>query len=140
MFGAGVYDAQRVAEILEAAVYLFYHRIFGVFKVYGYYIAHRAGHLIHKAAGLAEVHVFRVLAYLRYLDVGKLPAAVELVEYAPDQHFVGCGGGKSGSGEDFGLHLSVKASDIVTELRDAGRDAPYKALRAVLLAFYRLKV
>ena len=43
-------------------------------------------------------------------------------------------------GEDFGLHLSVKASDIVTELRDAGRDAPYKALRAVLLAFYRLKV
>ena len=70
-----------------------------IFEVNIHHAAHAGGGLIHKAAGLAEVHVFRVLAYLGYFNGGEPVFKIQSVYYASHKHLKGGGAGKAGAGQ-----------------------------------------
>ena len=70
MIRAGVDGAQRIAAVGEVEIDLLHNRIFRVGKVAVHKPADARRHLIHQPGRLAEVHVLRVLAYLRDLHSG----------------------------------------------------------------------
>ena len=96
---AAVHYAQGIAAAAEIVLYALDDRLLSVFKVDIHHAAHAGGGLIHKAAGLAEVYIFRVLAYLGYLNGGELILKIKPVYYAPHQHLKGGGAGKAGAGQ-----------------------------------------
>ena len=79
MAGPGVNDAQGVAEGPQIHLHLPQLRVIRIFKVNGDDAPCGTGELVHKAAGLAEIDVLRVLAHFGKIGGGKCPAAEELI-------------------------------------------------------------
>ena len=102
-------------------------------EVNGDRTAHRRAHLVHQAAGLAEVDVFRVLADLGDFDRVERTAAAEVVEDVADQHLVSSGGGQAGTGQHVRGHIGIKAAQRMPQFGDLGGDAAHQRRRGVFL-------
>ena len=133
MAGAGVHNAQGVARLGEVVVYLPHHRGGGVGEVNGHRAAHGGAHLVHQAAGLAEVDVLSVLADLGDLNGGKGTLTEEMVDDVAHQHLVGGGGGQAGTGQHAGSGPGVKAAHLMAQLLNLGRHAPHQSGGGVAL-------
>ena len=131
--GAGVYNAKGVAGLAEVVVHPLHDGVGGVVEVDGYRAPHRRAHLVHQAAGFAEVDVFRVLADLGDGDGVKFTIAAETVEHAAHQGLVGGGGGKPGAGQHSGGGIGVEAGQGIAQLLDFRRNPPHQGGGGVLL-------
>ena len=108
--GAGVDDAQRMAAGRKVKGHRRDHRRSRVGKVNGNDAADGAGGLIHQAAGLAEVDVFRILPDLRKLHRAELPVQKQAVADRRHQHLKGSRRGKPAARQHVGLHIGVEAA------------------------------
>ena len=116
----------------EIVVHLLHHGGGGIGKVDGHRAAHSRAHLIHEAAGLAEVDVFGILADLRHLDGVETCAAV-VVQDIRHQHLIGGGGGKPRTRQYIGGHTGIKALQCNTHLRHLGSYATHQGGGGALL-------
>ena len=66
MAALGICDAQAVSCLCKVKGMLLYHRFFSVRKIDPDETAYGTDHLIHQAALLAKIYIFRKLSYLRY--------------------------------------------------------------------------
>ena len=121
--GAGVHDAQRVAQRAEIQRQVVHHGIGRVLEVDEHHAAHGGGSLIHEAGGLAEVDVFGVLADLGDGHGGELLTKEQLIEDGADEHLKGGGGAQAAAGEDGGAHLGVEALELGAALGEGGGHA-----------------
>ena len=91
--GAGIQDAQGVAEGFKVTADAVGLGIQSIGEVDGSDAAQCAGRLVHQSAGLAKVAVFRLLADLCDVQGVQLSAAGESVENHAHQNLIGGGGG-----------------------------------------------
>ncbi|MPN43228.1 hypothetical protein SDC9_190787 [bioreactor metagenome] len=95
-------------------------------EIDGHQAAHRAGHLVHQAAGLAKIMIFSVLGDLRPQDGGHFKFAVQAVEDGTKQHFEGRGGAQAAAGEHAGGNRGVKPADGKAQFLHPCRHAPHQ--------------
>ena len=88
-----------------------------------YKSAHGAGCLVHQAARLAKIHVFRILADLGDGERALFASAEQLVYDGPHQHLEGGGRGQAGAGQHIGGRVCVKAADRIAQLLVTRADA-----------------
>ena len=98
--GGGVYNTQGMAGLAEIVVHPLHNGISGVVEVDKHRAPHRGAHLVHQAAGLAEVDIFGVLADLGDGDGVQLIFTAEVVKDVAHQGLVGGGGGEAGTRQD----------------------------------------
>ena len=128
MICAGIDDAEGVAAGGKVKVQRLHHGMGSIGKVDGHDAAHGGGHLVHQAAGLAEIVIFGILADLGDLNGGET-AAVQTVDDRPQQDLKGGRGGEPAARQDPGSHIGVKAADRMAKLRDPGGHAANEAQR-----------
>ena len=140
MVPAGIDDAQLIAAPLQVKVHPANLGRLQVFKIDGDKVAHRRGHLIEQAAGLAKVDVFGILRNLRRLHRGELARIKQPAEDGADQNLKGRRGGKAGSTQHIRGGIGVKAADLVAQLGEPGSDAPDERAGPSLLLRPRLQL
>ena len=106
--GAAVDDAQGVAKGREIELQMLDDGLRGVGKVDRDDAADGGGHLIHQAAGLAEILVFDLLPEPGDLD-GVQARAAEPTGDRPQQHLKGGRGGETAARQHRGADIGVKA-------------------------------
>src|SRR5699024_4315775 len=131
--GARIKDAQSKAGLGEVHLDRLDHGIGGVGKVDGDDVAHTGSHLVHQAAGLAEVDVFSPLADLGDGDGADLFGHEQLVEDGADQHLVGGAGGHAAALGHVGGDVDVQAVEGRAALGKGGALAPQDGGAGVLL-------
>ncbi len=136
MAGPGVDDAQGVAAGGEIKVDGADGRLVLVKEVDGHQAAHSGGRLIHQAAGLAEKHIFRVLADLGDLRLGNPAVKEQVVDDGADEHLVGGGGAEAGARQHRGLAVGIEALDLTAQLHEPGRHAPDQSGSGIDLVFH----
>ena len=80
MIGARIDYAQRISRLLQIKSDPAYIRLHRAAEVDRYNTADCACQLIHQAAGLAKIHIFRILAAQRQIDRLQLVTAEQMVE------------------------------------------------------------
>ena len=136
----GVDDAQGMAGGGEIEVHRPDVRVSLVRKINGHQAAHRAGGLIHQAAGLAEEHILRILADLSHLGLGHPAGKEQMIDDGADEHLKGRGGAQTGAGQHRGLAVGVKAPNLAAQLGEPSRHAPDEGRRRVDLRRHRLQI
>ena len=119
MVAAGVDDAEVVARGGHVEGQGLNDGGGGVCEVDGHDAAHGAGHLIHKAAGLAEEPVLGVLGDLGEGHLVHTALVVEVGEDGADHVLEGGGGGQARALEDGGHGAGVKAAHGVAVIGKA---------------------
>ena len=84
--------------------------------------AHRTGRLVHQPTGLSKVHVFCVLADLSNGKRAFLSLAEQFIDDGPYKHFKSSGRRKTGTRQNIGRRVSVKAAHCITQLLIACTD------------------
>ena len=133
MAGCGVHNAQGKARPAEIVVHPLHNGVGWVVEVNKHRTPHRGAHLVHQAAGLAEVCIFGVLADFGDGDRVQLVRTAEVVEDIAHQRLVGGGGGKSRAGQDGGDHAGVKAGQGIAQLLYSGGYPPHQGGGGVFL-------
>ena len=88
--------------------------------------ADAGGHLIHQAAGLAEIDVLGILADLSNFRLTDLPLKKQAVDNGSDEHLKSGGGAQAGPGQHRALAVGIKARHPAAQLCKAGADAPHQ--------------
>ena len=137
---SGVDDAQGVAGGGEIEVHRPDVRVLSIGKIDGHQAAHRAGGLIHQAAGLAEEHILRVLADLSHLGLGHPAVKEQMIDDGADEHLKGRGGAQAGAGQHRGLAVGIKAPHLAAQLGKPSRHAPDERGRGIDFRRHRLQI
>ena len=123
MVGTAVDDAQGMAAGGKVEVHGINDRVIPIQKVDGHQIAHGGGGLIHKTAGLAEKHIFRILTDLRHFGRRYAGVKEQMIDDRTHQHLKGSRRGKTAAGQHRRLAVSVKAPYAAAQLDKAGCNA-----------------
>ena len=140
MIRAGIDDAEGVAAVGKVKIQPLHLGLGRVGKVNADDIAHAAGHLIHQAAGLAEVNVFRVLSDLGNFNGGEPAIQKQMVKDGSKQHLKGGGAGKPAAGQHRGGAVGVKATKLRSTLGKRRRDASDQGRSGILFFFVNRQV
>ena len=133
---AGIERAERVAAVRKIERRLPDGGVRRVGKIDEDQPADAGGHLIHEAAGLAEIDVLGILADLRDLDGGAFFIEKQLVADRADQNLE-CGGGRqTGAGQDGRADSRVKAVQLTAALRKRRSNAAHE--RGGRIFFFRV--
>ena len=89
MIGANVNKTQRISVVLKVIVKFGSLRSHGIFKIHKRKAAHANGKLIHKAAGLAKILIFRELAGKSQINGGEFGALPKRFHGASQSRFNG---------------------------------------------------
>ena len=135
MVAARAHYYQRIALGCEVEVHVL-HLGIGLAEVDGNESAQRAGRLIHKAGGLAEVHVLGILRDLSHFKASELAVVVQAAEYIGHQHLERRRGGQTRALEHAGGDYGVKAAHLVAQLGKARRHAADKRHGGFLFALH----
>ena len=136
MIRAGIERAERVAAVRKIERRLPDGGVRRVGKIDEDQPADAGGHLIHEAAGLAEIDVLGILADLRDLDGGAFFIEKQLVADRADQNLE-CGGGRqTGAGQDGRADSRVKAVQLTAALRKRRSNAAHE--RGGRIFFFRV--
>ena len=138
--GPGVDDAQGVAKAAEIHLHPPQIRVVGILEVNDDHAAGGTGHLVHEAAGLAEVDIFRVLPYLGKLCGGEGPAAEKLVHDGGGKNLKGGGGAQTAAPEDPGGGVGVESPHGIAQLSKPGGHPTKKGDRVAGLLFFHGEV
>ena len=130
---AGVERAERVAAVREVKCRLPDDGVRRIGKVDEDQPADARGHLIHEAAGLAEIDVFGVLADLRDLDGGAGSVKKQLVADRADQNLERGGGGQARARQDGRADNGVEALQTAAAPGKRRGDAAHERGRGIFL-------
>ncbi len=123
---AGVHDAEGVAGGGQVKIHLPDPGLRRIGKIDGHRAAGCAGHLVHQAAGLAEIDVFRLLADLGDLRGRPRPLAVQTVKNGAEEHFHRRRRGKSRAGQHRRGGVGGKTAHPGAPGGKLGGDAPHQ--------------
>ena len=123
MIGAAIDDADTIAIFGQVHIKLQNLRLSGIGKVDIDHAAHRGCHLVHQAAGLAKVDILGILTDLSDLDGRKLVLKEQVVENGSEEDLEGCGAAQSGTGQNIGSDLGIKALELGTVIPEGGSHA-----------------
>ena len=126
MAAAGVRQAQSQPHLREVCVY---RLNFAGLEVNIYGVADGAGELIHKAAGLSEVLLLRLLCDPRENDWGDLAVIIKLAQN-PSYHNRERGrGAEPGACGQRGADARAKAADVQAVILKRGDNAAHECRR-----------
>ena len=124
MVRTAVDDTQGMAAGGEIKVHRLDDGIFLIKEVNGHQIAHSGGHLIHQTAGLAEEHIFRILADHGDLRLGNPAVKEHVVDDGADQHLIGSRRGQTAAGQNGGLAVGIEAFHLAAQLDKTSGNTP----------------
>ena len=135
----GIHNAERVPGRGKIIVHFPYDGRGGVLEVNRHTAAHRRAHLVHQAAGLAEVDVFGVLPDFGNLHGVKFTLTETMVDDVANQGLIGGGGRQPGTGKHVGSHNSVEAADFIAQCADTRRHTANQCGGSVALTLHRFE-
>ena len=116
MICTGIDNAQAVSVLCQIHIQLLNLRLSGVCKVNVDHAADSGCHLIHQAAGLAEVDILGILADLGDFHGRQLLVEEQLVEDRADQNFECSRGTQAASGKYRGVDSCPEAGELSPKL------------------------
>ena len=140
MVCAGVEDAEGQTSLGEVHSHRLHHGLCGAGEVDGDDVAHAGSHLVHQAAGLAEVDVLSPLADLRDGDGGDLLGHKAVVQDDADEHLKGGRRGDTASLRHVGRDVNVQTGQLCAPLGEGGALAAQQGGGGVLLFLVGLEV
>ena len=120
MIRATVDDAQGVASFGKVKIDLLNDRLFRILEVDVNQTANRGCHLIHQAAGFAEVDSFCILPNLGDFNSGQLLVEEQLIQDGTEQNLKGCRGAETAARKDCRIYHRIKTFQFSTSLDKAG--------------------
>ena len=129
---------QRITVLGEVKVHRAHIGVI-MLEVHRHQTASRRRHLIKQTAGLAEIHVFGVLADFRARLVVDGEAVVERVKNGARHHLERRRAAQAAAGHDIRRHRRVEAADFVAQFRHPRRHAAHQRMGFPLLLFNDIK-
>ena len=123
MVAFDVHDIHAVSQRSQVQLGALDDWVLRVIKVDGYKAAHRARHLVHQTARLAEVAVFCLLTDLCNQNRRKSVIIVQAGENGANQNLKGSGGGKSRTAQHLRADTQVHAAAGIAFFTEDGSDA-----------------
>ena len=120
MVSTGIDDAQGMTAGCKIKIHRLDDRMIFVKEIDGHKIAHGGSGLVHQTTGLAEEHIFRILADLGNLSLSHSGIKEQMVDNGADQHLIGSGGRQTAAGKNGGFAVSVEALHLAAQLCKAG--------------------
>ena len=132
---ATVDDAQGVASFGKVKIDFLNDRLFRILEVDVNQTANAGCHLIHQAAGFAEVDIFCILPNLSNLNSGQLLVEEQLIQDGTEQNLKGCRGAETAAGKDCRVYYRIKAFQLGISLDEAGSNTTDQSGGSVLFFF-----
>ena len=139
MAAAGVDHHQRIA-LGGKIIADFAHLGVVILEVDVHQAARAGGHLVHQAAGLAEVHVFGILGDLRAALEVQLAVVIKLVEDGAQQHLYRGRAAQSAAAAHSGGHHRVEAAHAQARFLQAVGHAAHQRRRGALFRLLHAQI